>query len=89
VSVAKRVFVSLGLVKKLIQQRRHLGEIAPLHWRTGRKTLFTTGHKGPDAGGHSPSTGYDLGEVSGVAGIRLFLAHHPPGSRPDGYDIYT
>jgi len=45
ISVAKRFCVSLGMVKKLIQQRRHLGDIAPLHWRTGRKPLFTAEHK--------------------------------------------
>ena len=44
-SVAKRFCVSLGMVKKLIQQRRQLGDIAPLHWRTGRKPLFTEEHK--------------------------------------------
>lgn len=45
VSVAKRFCVSLGMVKKLIQQRRHLGDIAPLHWRAGRKPLFTPEHR--------------------------------------------
>ena len=40
-SVAKRFCVSLGMVKKLIQKRRHLGDIAPLHWRAGRKPLIT------------------------------------------------
>jgi transposase len=44
-SVAKRFYVSLGLVKKLIQQQRHLGDIAPLHWRAGRTPLFTSAHK--------------------------------------------
>ena len=44
-SVAKRFCVSLGMVKKLIQQRRHLGDIAPLHWRAGRKPLLTSAHK--------------------------------------------
>jgi len=44
-SVAMRFCVSLGMVKKLIQQRRHLGTIAPLHGRTGRKPLFTQEHK--------------------------------------------
>ena len=37
--------MSRGLVKKLIQQRRHLGDIAPLHWRAGRKPLFTPEHR--------------------------------------------
>ena len=45
VSVARRFCISLGMVKKLIQQRRHLGDIAPLHWRAGRKPLFTPEHK--------------------------------------------
>ena len=44
-SVAKRFCVPLGMVKKLIQQRRHLGDIAPLHWRAGRKPLLTSAHK--------------------------------------------
>ena len=45
ITVAKRFCISLGMVKKLIQQRRHLGDIAPLHWRAGRKPLFTQEHK--------------------------------------------
>ena len=45
VSVARRFCVSLGMVKKLLQQRRRLGDIAPLHWRAGRKPLFTEAHK--------------------------------------------
>ena len=44
-SVAERSCVSLGMVKTLIQQRRHLGDIAPLHWRAGRKPLFTPEHR--------------------------------------------
>ncbi len=35
--VAERFAVSLGMVKKLIQQRRHGGDIAPRHHRAGRK----------------------------------------------------
>jgi transposase len=35
--VAARFAVSLGMVKKLIQQRRHTGDIAPRHRRAGRK----------------------------------------------------
>lgn len=34
--IAERFMVSLGMVKKLIQQRRHTGDIAPLHHRAGR-----------------------------------------------------
>jgi transposase len=35
--VAKRYRVSLGMVKKLIQQRRHSGDIKPRYDRCGRK----------------------------------------------------
>lgn len=43
--VAKRFCVSLGMVKKLIQQRKRIGEIGPLHSRAGRKPLITLRHK--------------------------------------------
>ncbi len=35
--VGKRFRVSVGMVKKLLQQRRHTGEIGPRHYRSGRK----------------------------------------------------
>ncbi len=35
--VARRFRVSLGLVKKLLQQRRRLGDLRPQHHRSGRK----------------------------------------------------
>ena len=35
--IARRFRVSLGLVKKLLQQRRHTGHIAPRHRCSGRK----------------------------------------------------
>ena len=44
-SIAKRFCVSLGMVKKLIQQRRRIGEIGPLHTRAGRKPTITRMHK--------------------------------------------
>jgi transposase len=43
--VANRYRVSLGMVKKLLQQRRHTGEIAPRHYRSGRKPLIVEGHR--------------------------------------------
>jgi transposase len=36
-SVAARFRVSLGMVKKLLQQRRRLGDLRPQHFRAGRK----------------------------------------------------
>ena len=45
VEVAQRFEVSLGMVKKLIQQRRHGGDIAPRHGRSGRKPLIVKAHQ--------------------------------------------
>jgi transposase len=43
--VASRFEVSLGMVKKLIQQRRHCGDIAPRHHRSGRKPIILDSHR--------------------------------------------
>lgn len=43
--VAGRFEVSLGMVKKLIQQRRHAGDIAPRHHRSGRKPVILDSHR--------------------------------------------
>ena len=39
--IADRYDVSLGMVKKLLQQRRSTGDIAPRHWNSGRKPKIT------------------------------------------------
>ena len=43
--VARRFDVSLGMVKKLIQQRRHAGNISPRHHRSGRKPVILDSHR--------------------------------------------
>ena len=43
--IAEHFDVSLGMVKKLLQQRRHTGDIAPRHHRSGRKPKITHAHK--------------------------------------------
>lgn len=43
--IARRFKVSLGMVKKLIQQRRHSGDISPRHHLSGRKPLIMESHK--------------------------------------------
>jgi transposase len=43
--IARRFRVSLGMVKKLIQQRRHTGEIGLLHHRCGRKPVIVEAHR--------------------------------------------
>jgi len=43
--VAKRFRVSLGMVKKLLQQRRATGDIAARHKNSGRKPKITQAHR--------------------------------------------
>jgi transposase len=42
--IAQRYRVSLGMVKKLLQQRRHTGDIAPRHHLSGRKPMIVDSH---------------------------------------------
>ena len=42
--VAKRFDVSHGMVKKLLQQRRRIGDIGPQHHRSGRKPKILETH---------------------------------------------
>ena len=44
--MAHRFRVSLGLVKKLLQQRRRTGQIAPRHGFSGRKPMIVASHRG-------------------------------------------
>ena len=43
--IARRYRVSLGMVKKLLQQRRRTGDIGPRHHRSGRKPLIIAVHR--------------------------------------------
>jgi len=43
--VATRYEVSLGMVKKLLQQRRKTGDIAPRYNRCGRKPMILDSHR--------------------------------------------
>jgi len=43
--VAHRFRVSLGMVKKLLQQRRRTGDIAPRHHYAGRKPMIVDAHR--------------------------------------------
>jgi transposase len=44
-TVAGRFRVSLGMVKKLLQQRRRIGGIGPQHHRAGRKPRILPAHR--------------------------------------------
>lgn len=43
--IAQRFRVSLGMVKKLLQQRRHTGDIAARHHHSGRKPMIVATHR--------------------------------------------
>ena len=43
--IAERYDVSLGMVKKLLQQRRKTGDLAPRHKNSGRKPKITAKHQ--------------------------------------------
>lgn len=43
--IARRFCVSLGMVKKLLQQRRHTGSIQPRHHLAGRKKTILAEHR--------------------------------------------
>ena len=43
--IGRRFRVSTGMVKKLLQQRRHRGDIAPQHHRSGRKPMIVEAHR--------------------------------------------
>lgn len=43
--IANRYRVSLGMVKKLLQQRRRTGDIAPRHRYSGRKPKILSSHQ--------------------------------------------
>jgi transposase len=43
--IGRRFRVSTGMVKKLLQQRRHRGDIRPQHHRSGRKPMLLEVHR--------------------------------------------
>ena len=45
VEIAHRFRVSLGMVKKLLQQRRRTGDLAPRHHFAGRKPMIVSTHQ--------------------------------------------
>ncbi len=44
-TVARRFRVSVGMVKKLLQQRRRIGDLRPQHHRSGSKPRIVASHR--------------------------------------------
>lgn len=71
--VAQWFGVSLGMVKKLLQQRRKLGEIAPLHHRAGRKPMITAAHRAQFRVLLAKRCDLTLGELRAATGLHCSL----------------
>lgn len=71
--IAKRFRVSLAMVKKLLAQRRRIGEIGPQHHRAGRKPLFKESHREQLAGLVDQKPDITLAEMRAALSLRCTL----------------
>jgi len=71
--VAIRFRVSVGMVKKLLQQRRRLGVIGPLHHRAGRKPGILPEHREQLRRQLAAKPDLTLGELRTATGLRCTL----------------
>jgi len=71
--IAHRFRVSLGLVKKLLQQRRHTGDIAPRHRFSGRKPTIVASHRSQFRSLLSRKNDLTLQELRAATGLRCSL----------------
>lgn len=71
--MAQRFRVSLGLVKKLLQQRRRTGDIAPRHRFSGRKPMIGATHRGQLRTLLARKNDLTLKELRVAAGIKCSL----------------
>src|ERR1700745_3744211 len=71
--IAKRYRVSLGLVKKLLQQRRRTGDIAPRHRFSGRKPMIVATHRSQLRALLARKNDLTLKEMRAAAGLKCSL----------------
>ena len=71
--IAHRFRVSLGMVKKLLQQRRRTGDIAPRHRYSGRKPMIVASHRGQLRALLVRKNDLTLKELREAAGLRCSL----------------
>ena len=71
--IAMRFRVSLGMVKKLLQQRRHTGDIGPRHHRSGRKPRIVAAHQAQMRSLLSRKPDMTLKELRSAAGLHCTL----------------
>jgi transposase len=77
-AVARRFRVSLGMVKKLLQQRRRIGDIRPQHHRSGCKPRIVASHEQQFRTLLAKKPGLTLGELRAATGLACTLPaiHH-------------
>lgn len=68
--IARRCRVSLGMVKKLLQQRRRTGDIAPRHRFAGRKPMIVATHRSQIRSFLAKKNDLTLRELRGALGLR-------------------
>jgi transposase len=71
--IAHRFRVSLGLVKKLLQQRRRTGDIAPRHRFAGRKPLIVAAHQSQMRALLAKKSDLTLKELRTATGLKCSL----------------
>jgi transposase len=71
--IAARFRVSLGMVKKLLQQRRRTGNIAPRHHLAGRKPTILAVHRGHFRALLQKKNDLTLNELRAAAGLNCSL----------------
>jgi transposase len=71
--IARRFRVSLGLVKKLLQQRRRTGDIAPRHHLSGRKPTIVATHRSQMRALLAKKNDLTLRELRQAAGLNCSL----------------
>lgn len=71
--IACRFRVSLGLVKKLLQQRRQTRDIAPRHRFSGRKPVIVAIHRSQLRALLAKKNDLTLKELRGAAGLKCSL----------------
>jgi transposase len=71
--IAHRFRVSLGMVKKLLQQRRRTGDIAPRHRYSGRKPMIVATHRSQLRALLARKSDLTLKELRTAAGLKCSL----------------
>src|SRR5271168_3148281 len=71
--IAHRFRVSLGMVKKLLQQRRRTGDIAPRHHLAGRKPVIVGTHRSQMRSLLARKNDLTLNELREATGLKCSL----------------